>query len=475
MRLVIATTILANSIPLSSSLSSSSSAGAPAGAEASSSSSPSSSRASSSSLSSKRRYLGQSTSLKQLIQRMSNTDGMIPFPKQEQQQQGVLKNIDVMVECDPSVVAREENKQQEKEEGTSRDQQEEDETEAADLGVLSCGLGKYCLESTSSSLGGYCAPSSSSSTSASAYDDDVRELQQVTTGDEEDDDLFTFAYEFFCDRNTTTTDYAQNCDCTNVNVESMTLDVSCVQPSTCTVYTNMCDVNVTNCYSVNFDLKLTGPGMYSYVRCFEDTAPYVQKNCYYGSASQDDVLDQCTVSLDDVTCNSCQTTPYVYESCDEDDVYGTVCENFTSNCFEFDCTNTIARKAGNNCDDNVYIPPILYYLQTYGCEDLYICDICGGPDFVATKPQGQIDVGEGITTCAAVAQVALLGGFNETFCNENVIPAVADDCGCTPAPAPTEAPIPSGGSLRNVPLLSSTGNLAAVAAGFTFAAVISLF
>ena len=387
---------------------------------------------------------------------MSNTDGMGSFPKQDQQQQGLLKNIDVMVECDPSVVTGEE---QEKEEGTSRDQ-ELDETETADLGVLSCGFGKYCLESTSSSMGGYCV-------SSSQYDADVRELQQ--TGDE--DDLFKFAYDFFCDRNNTY--YAQNCDCTNVNVESMTLDVSCVQPSTCTVYTNMCDANITNCYSVNFDLNLTGPGMYSYVRCFEDTAPYVQKNCYYGSASQDDVLDQCTVSLDDVTCNSCQTTPYVYESCDEDEVYGTACENFTSNCFEFDCTNTIARKAGNNCGDNVYVPPILYYLQTYGCEDLYICDICGGPDFVATKPQGQIDVGEGITTCAAVSQVALLGGFNETFCKENVIPAVADDCGCTPT-TPTEAPIPSGGlSRRYVPSLLSIGNLASVAACFTVAAAIS--
>jgi hypothetical protein len=93
----------------------------------------------------------------------------------------------------------------------------------------------------------------------------------------------------------------------------------------------------------------------------------------------------------------------------------------------------------------VYVTPILYYLRTYSCE-AFVCPICGGEDFVSTNPGGAIDLGDGITTCAAVAQVALLGGFNETFCQDVVIPTVGTPCGCVafgspPVEGPTLAPV----------------------------------
>lgn len=341
----------------------------------------------------------------------------------ERLQLKVLKNtvIEGLEECDPESTEKE-----------------------PDTGVLSCGAGKYCVESSFSSKGGACV-SSPDDLDAGLQMAAVRNLQSG-------DDFWNNVNTLFCDP---ASEVAPNCECSNADADADLLEVSCTEPEDCSIYTNTCDANITNCVIYSFTLNLTGPGTYDYLRCFEDTEPYIQKTCYAGSAAEDDILDECMISVDDTTCNMCVPTQDEVEICD---FLNTNCYNVTQTCFEFDCTNTLSRKAGNTCDDGVYIPPILYYLQTYGCEDLYVCPICGGETFVSTNPGGIIDLGQGATTCAAVAQVALLGGFNETFCQDVVIPGVKDDCGCTELTptAPPATPTSSPGTPTETPAMSPT-------------------
>ena len=199
-----------------------------------------------------------------------------------------------------------------------------------------------------------------------------------------------------------------------------------MEPTECDVYSSLCGNNATSCITYDFSFSVTGPGTYTIDRCFEDSEPYTQRTCYSLVAVGDGVTDECIISIDDEECNSCAFDA----SCD---------------LYMFDCTNTAARRAGSTCNEGVFVAPILYYLRTFGC-DYYTCPMCGGEDFVSTNPGGVVDLGEGATTCAAIGQVALLGGFDETFCQEVVIPNVADACGCaafgsTAVPVPSVAPV----------------------------------
>jgi hypothetical protein len=281
----------------------------------------------------------------------------------------------------------------------------------ADVGVLSCGIGSYCLESDESMTGGFCAVS---------IDEEDRVLQGQQLN------LFDGLYRVFCDP---AGSYSADCNCTAIDSEAYTLEVGCSRADNCTEYTSICGENTTSCISYGFNFNLTGPGTYVVDRCFQDSLPYFQKTCYqtlsYGSGD----AEACVISVDDDDCFSC-----VIDTRAGDE-----------SCYQFDCTNTISKRAGDLCVPGVYVAPILYYLRTYGCG-YYTCPICGGDDFVSTNPGGLINLGDGQTSCAAVAQVALLGGFNETFCQDVVIPGVAAPCGCVPFGSPpaevsTTAPV----------------------------------
>ena len=323
--------------------------------------------------------------------------------EQKKQNGGYLKNVQadiekVFPECDP-------------------------ESEDADVGVLSCGFGKYCVGSDESIKGGFCVSSPD-------------ELDRGLQGES----VFDNIYRVFCVDGSSA--YADDCNCTSADPEAYRLDVNCVTEEACSDYMSVCGVNSTSCITYSFEFTLTAPGTYTIDRCFEDSEPYMQKTCYNMAALGSGQIDECTISIDDVDCNSCQAFAEKIETCDEN---GENCVENYENCYMFDCTNTASKKASNICYEGVYVAPIMYYLRTYGC-DYYTCPICGGDEFVSTNPGGVIDLGDGATTCAAVAQVAFLGGFNETFCQDVVIPGVADACGCVPfgsapVPAPTEAPL----------------------------------
>ena len=111
-------------------------------------------------------------------------------------------------------------------------------------------------------------------------------------------------------------------------------------------------------------------------------------------------------------------------------------ENEDSNyCYQFNCTNTISRRASDLCKESVYMAPILCYICTYGCE-VYICPICGGKDFVYQPWRCCWPCDGEQTTCTLIAQVALLGGFNKAFWQAVPIPF-----GSPPVEGPTLAPV----------------------------------
>ncbi|KAG7341946.1 hypothetical protein IV203_007038 [Nitzschia inconspicua] len=287
------------------------------------------------------------------------------------------------------------------------------QSEDADVGVLSCGVGRYCVESDESKKGGLCVASHNE------VDRGLQGGQGI---------LLLGLYDTFCGPES---GYLDTCNCTSIDSGVYALQVDCVGPEVCNEYTSQCDQNATSCISYSFNFDLSAPGTYVVNRCFDDSLPYSQKTCYqvvsYGSGQ----AESCVISVDDEDCLACS-------------VSSTLTPEGEETCYTFDCTNTISRRAGDLCQPGVYVSPLLYYLRTYGC-DYYICPICGGEDFVSTNPGGSIVLGEGQTTCATVEQVALLGGFNETFCRDVVIPGVAGPCGCVafgspPVEVPAEAP-----------------------------------
>lgn len=79
----------------------------------------------------------------------------------------------------------------------------------------------------------------------------------------------------------------------------------------------------------------------------------------------------------------------------------------------------------------------------------FVCNICGNGG-VSSDPGGIIDIpgdDEGLTTCAAVNEVARAGGFNESFC-PTIQELAKDPCGCSegsiePTEAPTDEPTSS--------------------------------
>lgn len=288
------------------------------------------------------------------------------------------------------------------------------EASDADIGVLSCGIGLYCVGSEKSKTGGFCV---------SIPDEVDRNLQ------EGDDSMFDSLRNEFCE-----TDY---CGC-EVDPDSYLLYVNCFQEE-CIEYISTCGTNITACRDISLELNVTSPGEYMRRRCIHYTEPYEQETCYEAKVV-DNVVQTCDIEVEGVTCNSCD----IVKQRARDD-----------SCYQFDCTNTISEKSAfwsYFCEDGVNVAPIKDYLSTYDC-DIYQCPICGGEDFTSTNPAGLIDLGDGTTTCAAVHQVALLGGFNETFCQEVVIPGVAEDCGCVPvgvesaAPAAVPTAAPSGASV----------------------------
>jgi hypothetical protein len=125
-----------------------------------------------------------------------------------------------------------------------------------DIGVLSCGHGKYCMESTKSSLGGYCA--------AAVEDEEQshqsqQRLLQVVGNRTVIELVYQLCY-------TDTFSY-YTCDC-SINVNTSTGTFSCVGQERCAYQYSGCSgdggVRFQYCLNGTVDGQLDGPTSYSY-------------------------------------------------------------------------------------------------------------------------------------------------------------------------------------------------------------------
>jgi hypothetical protein len=300
--------------------------------------------------------------------------------------QGILKNIlasqEGTVECDPA-------------------------SSDADVGLLSCGMGNYCMESQGSNLGGFCVES------PMAFD---RDLQDGISENYTEPCLCVPPAQY-CNESSPYFDYFE-CDCDEFDVENNTGTL------TCKVYENYCfgkyGCNDT-CGNANVTVSIDGES-YSYSTCYDFFTPYEQKFCYYYSSALD--ITECAISVDDELCTSCSTSSLI----DPD-------------CGEFDCENVGAGSSGNSCDYGFY-PPIAYDCFV---PEGFVCALCGaGMDI--TIPDGVVNIPtQPDRTCAELEVAAAAGAITKPQC-PLLQPFVTIPCGCmpiTPTPAPIEEPTPA--------------------------------
>eukprot|EP00934_Nitzschia_sp_Nitz4_P001257 Nitzschia sp. Nitz4//scaffold206_size41850//23066//25585//NITZ4_007424-RA/size41850-processed-gene-0.45-mRNA-1//1//CDS//3329541571//1257//frame0 len=186
-----------------------------------------------------------------------------------------------------------------------------------DVGVLACGIGKYCRKDDTSSLGGVCTPTA------------TRSQDLIQMGDPYTIQSSTSYYWRYC----ASPSASDDCDCGGFYYSRPTQlgSLTCeVEPTTC-MY-NCPDL----CSSEGVYYVLFTDSSWLSRRCWYYTQPYEQKFCVsitsYGS---------CKLYLDGQQCSKC--------------------DMMSSSCGEFDCTN-VGMGKGDFCDDDL-IPPV-YYAST---------------------------------------------------------------------------------------------------------------
>jgi hypothetical protein len=233
--------------------------------------------------------------------------------------QGILKNIlasqEGTVECDPA-------------------------SSDADVGLLSCGMGNYCMESQGSDLGGFCVES------PIAFD---RELQaNATNGTSETSYEPEMVLGQLC--NESSSDFVYyDCDCDEFDVENNTGTLSC------DIYKNVClDGCNDTCFNSSITYSTDGES-YRYIACDDFFSPYdEQRVCYYYTSAPG--ASNCAISLDEEFCTSCSTS--------------NITSSDDTECIAFDCENV--GMGSNACAVNLY-PPIVN--QCDGFVN-YTCNVC---------------------------------------------------------------------------------------------------
>jgi hypothetical protein len=206
----------------------------------------------------------------------------------------------------------------------------------ADIGILSCGSGRYCVESEESTLGGFCVDDHHSFVS--------RSLQGNTTVIE------NMAYA--C-QNTAT----NGCTCTGVDVASYTGSITCPYGQYCVDAPNVCGDNVTVCYSSEYSLSVSAPDTGTAERCYSFTEPTSFSYCYKLFAAVAEAAT-CEMQIDGALCSTCTY-------------------NTTDGCKIFDCTNTPFEYGGNSCDYSVPELEVSDYLLYNFLPCPGGCSICG--------------------------------------------------------------------------------------------------
>jgi hypothetical protein len=246
---------------------------------------------------------------------------------------------------------------------------------SAELGILTCSLGQYCIESKESSLGGYCVEAA-----------DPIKYRQRQDKDSLPVTAFDFVYKTFC----TEAYYAYPCDCTNVDRDANTLDVVCNNQICHDNYYSQCFVNLDVCVETEWTASVQGPDEIYVTGCYKFLKPYYQTLCYNKTwvdltvdpnnyLNIDKSISECRMDFNGVTCNSCEVVPTLFG----DNTY---------DCYHFDCTNTEGTHAGSSCYGDAN-PIYKVYTKTYGCvEDCNVCGELFGVTFRMAKPGKLVNV-----------------------------------------------------------------------------------
>lgn len=254
---------------------------------------------------------GQVTKKKQVFRKQSGS-ALFSFMGNKRRLEGSLTNSELNsgVECDPKTFA--------------------------DVGILSCGNGEYCMESENSALGGVC----------------------VDTNVQKHRGLQTNSWEAYCNGTAAAdNDYISECDCEQFDQNIETGSIHCVifteDNPYCFSYVG-CN---NTCASADLELNVFPDGNYSYAYCYNFFSPYDQQVCF---GSQTSNLETCTLYLNGEKCSSCEAVyvpPFIYET-----TYGNWTWNYTLGgyaCEHFDCTNVGGGLSGNLCEDFYSVLPIL--------------------------------------------------------------------------------------------------------------------
>ncbi|KAL3938805.1 MAG: hypothetical protein SGARI_001601 [Bacillariaceae sp.] len=293
-----------------------------------------------------------------------------------------------------------------------------------DSGLLSCGVGRYCMESDQSNLGGLCQ------NLIDTEGEEGRGLQ-----DDANTTIWEDAYTLFCEDN------MDGCECSDVSMEDYTLSISCEFEDTCKPKTSKCNENIVHCYDATYAWSVTAPATYTRTFCYTDTQPYDSNICYTANVIDDDWT--CEVSSGGDACSSCEVNFVDVAFCPP---VGN-CTYYTNfPCYTFDCTNTALNVSGNDCEQDG--TPIFDYMDNYGCID---CSICG-PGWAVTSPNGTI-LDNIPYQCWEVDAVGRAGYLTSDYCSgiQTFLQGTGNTtCGCE-MQAPTEAPAPTAPSPITIP------------------------
>jgi hypothetical protein len=162
----------------------------------------------------------------------------------------------------------------------------------ADVGVLSCGLGRYCLESSDSSTGGYCVSNKSQMPG--------RRRQQVVGRMS----IIELA-DLFCNR-PEETGLTVDCNCT-VDFSNFSGEFSCSFGPDCTEVLNGCaEETIPLCSTEFLDATLVGADSYNYTSCYTQLLPLSNEQFTYctdfGYTKTDGPT--CDIEVEGVRCNS---------------------------------------------------------------------------------------------------------------------------------------------------------------------------
>eukprot|EP00934_Nitzschia_sp_Nitz4_P004792 Nitzschia sp. Nitz4//scaffold9_size221794//10295//11968//NITZ4_001312-RA/size221794-processed-gene-0.301-mRNA-1//-1//CDS//3329560899//4782//frame0 len=233
----------------------------------------------------------------------------------------------------------------------------------ADIGVLSCGMNKYCSESSTSPLGGVCQVNRTDRTLEQPYHS-TRSLE--ATG--------AVGY-LYCDPRS---DYfgILDCDCDGFDTSTSLGSFYCYYTGCFDSISNCC---ADTCGKVSLSYTSNAFSEMTLEICYIFSDPYSQTFCYgYGTTSGEDV---CFASYNGDSCNSCTRE---------------------TDCDLMDCSNVGLDTAACISD---FRPPII---ET--CIDSCACFLCPeNADGTVTNPD--VLVGASSFTCSYLNDLAITGNL----------------------------------------------------------------